>query len=64
LSQLKIFLDFLFIESKDAMMDAVLKRHPYLIELVIDVTDAAWDRSNEEYESKFRKVIHEADCIN
>ena len=44
-------------------MDAVLKRHPYLIELVIDVTDAAWDRSNEVYESKFRKVIHEADLL-
>jgi hypothetical protein len=46
-------------------MDAVLKRHPYLIELVIDVTDAAWDhRSDKEYESKIRKVIHEAYCIN
>lgn len=45
------------LESKDALMDTVMKRHPYLIDLVVELTDEAWERNNEERDSRTKKVL-------
>jgi len=39
------------------MMHSVMKRNPYLIDLVIELTDEEWERKNQDNESKIRKVF-------